>query len=348
MQEKDLGFDAKAKIVLPIRTADALAQISPLKTELERNNLVLNASGTAYVPGSTIWSDMAYYMDGGNMDNAILHRRNHIDADYLDLMGIPLIAGRKFTDNIEMERGKLIVNRTSAKRFGIEPEKMIGQAFHFEWQGRKYDFEVIGVMEDYHQVSLKDEINPLIYELAGPEDYGFLVASIPTSNFNETITGIEKTWKTLIHDTPFEYSFLDENIQKQYSEDQKVAQVISMYTFIALAICCLGLYGLSMYMAERRFKEIGIRKVMGASVKQVVGMMSKEFVKLVTLAIVIAVPVAWYASSEWLQGFAYRISINPMIFVYAGAAALVVALLTVSYESIKAAISNPVKSLRNE
>ena len=348
MQEKDLGFDSNAKIILPIRTMDASRQFASLKNELERKNLVQSASGTAYVPGSQIWSDMAFYMGGGNMDNAILHRRNQVDQDYINLLGIKMIAGRQFTDNIEMERGKLIVNRTSAKRFGLEPEKMIGQQLHFEWQGKKYDFEVIGVMEDYHQVSLKDEINPIIFELSNPEDFGFLVAGVNTNDFPATITAIEETWNTLINDTPFEYSFLDETVQKQYAEDQKVAKMITVYTGIALAICCLGLYGLSMYMAERRTKEIGIRKVMGASVNQVVSLMSAEFVKLVIIAIAIAVPLAWYACAQWLEGFAYRTTINPVVFLYAGGAALSVALITVSFESIRAAISNPVNALRNE
>ncbi|MBL7856143.1 MAG: ABC transporter permease [Cyclobacteriaceae bacterium] len=348
MQEKDLGFDAKAKLVLPIRTMEASKQFATLKSELERTNLVQGVAGTAYVPGSQIWSDMAFYTEGGNMDKAILHRRNQIDKDYINLMGIKMIAGRQFTDNTEMERGKLIVNRTSAKRFGIEPEKMVGQKLHFEWQGQQYDFEVIGVMEDFHQVSLKSEINPILFELSTPDNFAFMVASVKADNFQSTIAAIEKTWNTLINDTPFEYSFLDENVQKQYTEDQKMAKMISMYTGIALVICSLGLYGLSMYMAERRIKEIGIRKVMGASVNQVVRMMSGEFIKLITIAIVIAVPVAWYSSAQWLEGFAYRTAINPIVFLYAGGAALVVALMTVSFESIKAALANPVNSLRNE
>jgi putative ABC transport system permease protein len=348
MQEKDIGFNSNAKIILPIRTEEVTKQFTALKNELQRNSSVEVVGGTAYVPGTTIWSDAMYYRDGGNMDKAILHRRNSIDVNYIDLLGIKLLAGRKFTDNVEAENRKIIINRASIKRYGVEPEKMVGEKIHFDWQGQTYDYEVIGVMEDFHQASLKEEIDPIIFELKAPEEFGYMIATVNGTNFPETISTIEKTWKSLIHDTPFEYSFLDENLQKQYTEDQKMSKMISVYTLIALVICCLGLYGLSMYMAERRFKEIGIRKVMGASINQVVSMMSKEFIKLVIIAIVIAVPVAWYASNEWLQGFAYRININPLVFVIAGGAALAIALITVSFESIKAAISNPVKSLRNE
>lgn len=149
-------------------------------------------------------------------------------------------------------------------------------------------------------------------------------------------------------DTPFEFSFLDDSLQQQYSEDQKVSSIITSFTLIAMLISCLGLYGLSSYMAERRFKEIGVRKVMGASVNQIVGLMSKEFVKLVVIAFVISVPLAWYAMDQWLAGFAYRVPINPMIFIVAGSIALLIALVTVSFESVKAALTNPVTSLRNE
>jgi putative ABC transport system permease protein len=188
-----------------------------------------------------------------------------------------------------------------------------------------------------------------LFQLAADaKRYDFLIASVNSENFDQSITSIEKTWKTLVNDTPFEYSFLDQNIQKQYDEDRKVSSIIMSFTFIAMFISCLGLYGLSTYMAERRFKEIGVRKVMGASVNQIVGLMSKEFVKLVVVAFLISVPLAWFVMDKWLQGFAYRISIDAVIFVLAGAAALTIALLTVSFESVKAASTNPVKSLRNE
>jgi putative ABC transport system permease protein len=175
-----------------------------------------------------------------------------------------------------------------------------------------------------------------------------MVVDVNADNFKSTISSIEEKWKSLVIDTPFEYSFLDENIQKQYDEDRKVSRIITSFTIIAMFISCLGLYGLSTFMAERRFKEIGVRKVMGASVNQIVGLMSTEFIKLIFIAFVIAVPLAWYAMDKWLEGFAYKVSINMMVFVYAGGIALLIALLTVSFESIKAATVNPVKSLRNE
>jgi putative ABC transport system permease protein len=349
MQEKDLGFDARAKIILPLRTRDAKNQYESLKKELQQNSAVQEVSGTQYVPGSPVFSDMAFYTEGGSMDNAILNRRNTVDAGYMELLGIKLIAGRSFTPNRESERGKLIVNKISAKKLGFEPDKIIGRSLFFDWQGKQYTFHVIGVMDDYNQTSLKDAILPLMFEMADqPTNYNFLVARVSPSRFKETIAVMEKTWKSLVADTPFEYSFLDDTLQKQYDEDRKVAKIISAFTLIAMIICSLGLYGLSSFMAERRFKEIGVRKVMGASVQQIVRMMSMEFVKLVAIAFILAVPLAWYAMSQWLEGFAYKIPMDFTIFLFAGLSAVLIALLTISYESVRAASANPVNSLRNE
>jgi putative ABC transport system permease protein len=226
---------------------------------------------------------------------------------------------------------------------------MVGQHLHFEWQGRKNDFEVIGVIEDFHQVSLKEEIVPTMFQMSdSARNFDYLIASVEAGNFSTTVASMEQTWKNLVNDTPFEYSFLDSNIQKQYNDDRRVSGIITGFTLIVMFISCLGLYGLSTYMAERRVREIGVRKVLGASVNQIVRLMSKEFLKLVAIAFIIAVPPAWYLMDKWLEGFAYHIPVSAMVFIYAGVGALSIALLTISFESIKAASGNPVRALRNE
>ena len=350
MQEKDLGFDSHAKLVIPMRTKEAKGQHEAFKQQLEKNSDILAVSATEYLPGSTVWSDMMFYSEGGNMDNAILHRRNLVDFGYPEMMNIKIIAGRSFTNNRAVESNrKVIVNRTSTKKLGITPEDIVGQHIYFDWQGKKYDYEVIGVMEDYHQQSLKEAINPMMFEMSRDSSrYSYVVATVNTSHLSETIAQVERNWKSLVSDTPFEYSFLDEDLREQYEEDQKVSSIITSFTVMAMLISCLGLYGLSSFMAERRFKEIGVRKVMGASVNQILGLMSTEFVKLVLIAFVLAVPLAWYTMDQWLQGFAYRIVVGPAVFLLAGAGALLIALLTVTYESLRAASVNPVDTLRNE
>ena len=349
MQDQDLGFDADARVVLPLRTESSRKAYVALLQELSRNSNITAISGASYVPGTPIWSDMNYYPEGGTMETAQIHRRNEVDAGYLEVLNIKLIAGRSFSDSRAQDSAKIIVNRASVKKMGFTPEEIVGRSLYYDWRGKKYAFEVIGVMEDYHQQSLKNEIVPIIFEVASSTDeYQFIVANVNKLNFPSTVKAMETIWKSAVNDTPFEYTFLDESMKKQYDEDRKVSSIITSFTLIAMAICCMGLYGLSTFMAERRFKEIGIRKVMGASLGQIAGMMSKEFVKLVVIAFIIATPLAWYAMNQWLEGFAYKVPINILIFVYAGLAALLIALATVSFESLKAASANPVQSLRTE
>ncbi len=350
MQEKDLGFDASAKIILPLRTGDARGQYESLQNELTGMGTVKEVSAAEFIPGSHIYSDSRLHMEGTTVDMAISLQHNEVDYRFIELLGIKLIAGRSFTDNRAMEsQRKVILNRTAAKKYGMEPDAIVGKRLFFEGQGQKFDYEVIGVMEDYHQISLKEEIYPTMFTMdAEKNDYGFMVTSLNTKDFRQTIAVIENIWKKRIKSTPFEFSFLDEDIRKQYSTDRKVSQIVTSFSLIAMLISCLGLYGLSTFMAERRFKEIGIRKVLGASVTQITGLMSSEFVKLVIIAAIIAVPIAWYAMDKWLAEFAYHISVDVFVFIYAAVGALIIALLTVSFESIRAASANPVKSLRNE
>lgn len=350
MKEKDLGFNPEAKVVIPLRTAEAKKNYETLKTSLKEISSINAVSGTNYPPGARILSDMAFYKQGGSMDNAILNRRNIIDAGYMEMLGIKLIAGRAFTDNRQAEsKGQVIINRASAKKFGMEPDEMVGQKLYFDWQGQTYSFQVIGVMEDYNQTSLKDPIVPIVFEVAETGDqYNYIVAGVDPSGFSNTLSVIEGVWKKQVSDAPFEYTFLDDDLQRQYSADERISRIITYFAAIAMVICSLGLYGLSSFMAERRLKEIGVRKVMGASVTQIVGMMSREFVKLVLLAFAVAVPLAWYAMNKWLQGFEYKTPMDVSLFAYAGAAAIAIALLTISYESLKAANADPARTLRNE
>jgi len=344
------GFNANAKIVLPLRTDEAHKQYDALKEQIVQNNSVKAVSGCSFIPGTAIFRDANFYSDGGNMNKVVDISRNVVDVGYLELLNIRLVAGRSFTESRNLDSNhKFILNRTAVSKLGFTPETIVGQNLHFDWAGKKYDFQVIGVMEDFHQNSLHEEIKPTLFEMENRNKrYDYIVASVASVNFEQTVKTIEHTWKSLIHDTPFEYSFLDQTIQKQYDEDRRVSKIISSFGIIAMIICALGLYGLSSYMAERRFKEIGIRKVLGATVPQIVVMMSAEFVRLVLIAFVIAVPVAYYGTGKWLEGFAYKVSPGWFVFAMAGLVALAIALVTISFESIKSAMSNPIDSLRSE
>jgi putative ABC transport system permease protein len=203
-------------------------------------------------------------------------------------------------------------------------------------------------MKDYHQISLREKIYPILLRVQSEGELNFLIAEVKGGNIDQLLAAFESAWKTVITDAPFEYSFLDENIQKQYADDKRVSGVISTFTIIAMVISCLGLYGLSGFMAEKRFREIGVRKVLGASVRQIVVMMSGEFVRLVLIAFVLAVPLSLYGINLWLEGFAYKVSPDVTLFALAGGVALLIAVLTVGFESIRAASGNPVDALRDQ
>lgn len=349
MQEQDLGFSPMHKLVFPLRTPTAQKNYTAISSELSKLGHVKAVTGTAYVPGEIVFSDFGLYPKGGSMDKATLIRNNVVEPNYLKTMGIPLIAGSNFPETKYKDSDRrLILNREAATQLGFKPEDIVGENLYFEWQGERYEFRVIGVMENYNQQSLKEKIYPLLFRVEEEPNYDFMVVELESADFTSTLASIEETWKTMNNDTPFEYSFLDDNIQKQYEEDRKAGMVISTFTIIAMIISCLGLYGLSTYMAERRFKEIGVRKVMGASVRQIVTMINSEFTKLVAVAFVISIPLAWYSIHTWLESFAYKAPISVVIFIVAGIAALLIALITVSFESIKAATQNPANALRNE
>lgn len=350
IQEKNLGFEASAKIVLPLRTVEAHEKYEGLKRSLGDVYRVNSVSGANYIPGSFIFSDGLFFPDGSSMDNAVRTFRNYVDAGYMELLHIKLLAGRSFTDNREVEQNsKIIINRKAVEEFGFTLDNAVGQHIHTDWQGTRYTSEVVGVMEDFHQTTLKENILPML--LAVPENvtaYDYILIDVQPENFKNTIASLESKWKEQVNNTPFEYTFLDESISQQYNEDRKVSAIITTFTIIAMLISCLGLYGLSTYMAERRFKEIGVRKVLGASVPQIVGLMSKEFVVLVLIAFAVAVPLSLYAMTRWLEAFAYKAPIDVTVYLVAGGIALLIAILTVSVESIRAASGNPVVALRNE
>src|SRR5690606_1188417 len=207
-KEKDLGFDPEAKVIIPLRTAEAKRQYETLRNKIAQMSSVESVSAASYAPGSQIFNDTVFYRDGGSMETAILNRRNFVDAGYLESLGIKMIAGRSFTNIREVEsQGRLIINRASAEKFGLKPEEIIGEKLHFDWQGEHFTFEVIGVMEDFNQVSLREPIVPLTFEIAGVADrYNFMIASLNTSEFSQSISDIEALWREQVSDAPFEYS----------------------------------------------------------------------------------------------------------------------------------------------
>ena len=269
----------------------------------------------------------------------------NVDYDYLQTLGIELIKGRNFSREFGTDSNAVILNEATAKTLGYADP--IGQHIYESGiDGSAASYTIIGVVKNFHFESLKRDIGMLGLFLGSST--GFVSFKMNAANAPQIIPYAEKKWKTFAPEMPFSYQFLDAAFNNVYSSEQRVAKIAITFSVLAILIACLGLFGLATYMAEQRTKEIGIRKVLGASVGNVVSMLSKDFLKLVTIAFCIAAPLAWWAMKNWLQDFAYRIDISWWIFGIAGVLALFIALFTISFQAIKAAVANPVKSLRTE
>jgi putative ABC transport system permease protein len=354
VQSKSLGFNADMNMMIPLRTAESKNEYTTLKTTLEQMAGVELVSGTTALPATTVLRDFSLFPQGSSMDRAVLHRNIWVDENYFKLMNIRMVAGREFnytSDSISWsnKNRKVIVNQASLKSMDIPLDKAVGTILLTEWENEVYKHEIVGVVDDFHQFSLHQEIRPLLFFIpAAKDDFGFLTARIGRDNYREVAAQLEQTWKKIVPGTPFESGLLSDTVAQQYVSDEKTSQVLMVFTILAIVISCLGLYGLSIYVAERKVKEIGIRKVLGASVTGIVGLLSREFIKLVIIAFLIAIPIGYFMMQKWLEGFAYRIDLNVWVFLIAGTISLSIAWITIGFESIKAAVANPVKSLRNE
>lgn len=266
-----------------------------------------------------------------------------IDYDFLNVFGIELIHGRNFSREFSTDAEKgLIINETVAKR--MEWENPVGKKFPTYMLRNG---EVIGVVKDFHFQTMHHHIAPLALIL-NPERSSCLCARIKMNDVPGTIAFIEKTYKKFSPSHPFEYYFLDESFNRMYNTEQRLGSIFGYFSFLAIFIACLGLFGLASFTVEQKTKEIGIRKVLGASVPGIFSLLSKGLTKWILLANIISWPLAYYFLNKWLQNFAYRVNLNVWIFILSGLVALAIALLTVSYQTIKAATANPVESLRYE
>jgi len=263
-----------------------------------------------------------------------------VDPDYLDTMKLALVEGRNFSWDMSTDTSNYILNQEAVKQMGIDSP--VGK-----WMDSWGKGEIIGVVKDYHYMPFTYEIQPLILNY-NPSLYRYAMIRIKGMDIPHTIGYLEKLWDKFASEYPFEYHFLNEDYDLIYQNETRMGKIFSYFSLLAIFISCLGLFGLSSFMAEQRTKEIGIRKVLGATVSGIAALLSKEFTKWVLAANVIAWPVAYFAMSQWLKGFAYRADISILAFILAGILALLIALLTVGYQALRAAVANPVDSLRYE
>jgi putative ABC transport system permease protein len=355
IQTKSLGFDTEQVIMIPLRTPTALQSYSTLKTEFGRIAGVNLVSGTSSIPSTPLFSDWNLFKQGSSNDNSQRHEMVQVDANYFDVMKIPLIDGRDFLtdqDNIPGENNpwKMVVNEASLKALGIPLKEAVGTSLFFEpAPDVRYEYKIIGVVKDFHQFSLHRQISPMTLMLPpNRNSFQYMALSVKSDMYKSIQDQMKAVWDQRINDIPFESIFLNENLKKLYTSEARISTLLTISTVIALIISCLGLYGLSIYVAERKTKEIGIRKVVGASVQSIVGMLSKEYVRLIVISFLIAIPLGYYAMDKWLQGFAYKIDPGITVFLIAGGVAFSIAWLTISFESFRAARRNPVDTLKNQ
>ena len=318
------------------------------KEEIKQLSQVANATMAGYIPAGASNSGGDGFELANGADHPVTYRDKtyNIDDDYLPTLGISLVAGRNFSRNVRSDTAAVLINEAAAKEFGFK--NPIGQQLRTIGNGEpmsKRTYTVIGVVKDFHFESIHNRIAPLVMYY-GADTYQMAIR-VRTSDIPGLLDVLEQKWKGQT-DNPFSYSFLNERFNKTYLLEQRTGQLFSIFATLTIIISCLGLFGLAMFTAQQRTKEIGVRKVLGASVMSVVVLLSRDFVKLILIAILIVTPIAWFVMSQWLQDFAYRVEISWWIFAVAGILAIIVALLTVSFQSIKAALMNPVKSLRSE
>lgn len=342
MRSQDLGFGKDQLLIINThydKNKDAFKQ------SLEGLPGVISTSYASSIPGGG--NNSAYSLvqnKSGEMQKTNLDLY-FVDFDYIEQYQLKMVAGRGFshayrTDSTEA----MIINEAATRLFGYSsPQEAIGRNFD-QW-GRKG--KIIGVLKDYHYKSLQQNIKPLSMRIE-PWGFNWISIKIPAADLPRTVNAIEAKWKELIPNRPFEYNFMDDLFDKQYRSDDKFANLFFNFAILAIFISCLGLLGLASYSTIQRTKEIGVRKILGASATNIVNMLSMDFIKLVLVAFVIAIPIGWLGMNAWLRSFAYRTQITGWIFAMAGITALLIAFFTISYQAIRAALANPVKSLRTE
>ncbi|WP_121355034.1 ABC transporter permease [Flavisolibacter nicotianae] len=349
VQTKQLGFN-KDQVLIVNGTGALREQATAFKQEVAKLSGVSGAAFAGYLP-----VEGSARNDNTFSTEAVMTAKNgfnmqawQVDYDYLNLMGMQLVKGRNFSRDFGADSSAVIINETTAKLIGFD--NPIGKKLYSNFQditgNRLIAYDIIGVVKDFHFESLRQNIGPLCMRLGNPS--WVTAFKVQTGNLKSLLGTIEKKWKAMAPGMPFSYQFLDDAFNSMYKVEQRTGKLGLSLAVIAILIACLGLLGLAMFTAEQRIKEIGIRKVLGATVTNLVSMLSKDFLKLVLLAPVIAFPVSWWIMNKWLQDFAYRTAIGWWIFALAAIMAVVIALLTVGSQAIRAALANPVKNLRTE
>ena len=351
LRSTDMGFSKDQQIIIPLKSKEAKKMYGAFKNELSQNKQVLSVGASAYYPGISNPSSDNFHKEGQNVHSGQDVRINHVDDNYLQTLEIKPVAGRLFSPDfiVTDTNDRVILNEDAIKKIGFgSPQAAIGKKIYNVYKGKAYSSEIVGVVKDFHFEDLHLPITPYAFYLNDKAYYNYAIVHGGKGDIHALLQSIENTWRQLDPGEPFVYSFLNEDFQKNYSSDERLSSIVGHFSIIAVLISCLGLFGLAAFSAEQRSKEISVRKVLGASVTRIVGLLSKDFLQLVILGVLIAIPVAWILMHRWLESFTSHIRITWLVFALTTLIAMTIAFLTISFQAIRAALVNPAKNLKSE
>jgi putative ABC transport system permease protein len=344
IQDKKLGYNKEQVLILPdtwiLGDKEKLFQ-----QQIMEDSRVVSASISGYVPAGNS-NNNNFFLYNTDISTQVKTLRYQVDPQYIPTLGIEMSTGRNFNASMLTDSNAIIINESAAKAFGWNQDA-IGKTLKRNFnKGEMLSYQVIGIVKDFHFKSLHEPISPLVMTMGG--NSGNIIIKIKTSDIPGLLTQMKNQWSAFGKETPFSYSFLDDRFRKTYEAEQNTGKLLGIFSGLTIFVACMGLFGLAMFTAQKRTKEMGIRKVLGASVSNIVTLLSKDFIKLVIIAFIIASPIAWFIMNKWLQDFAYRTNISAWVFVAAAGLSLIIAFFTISIQSVKSALANPVKSLRTE
>jgi putative ABC transport system permease protein len=345
IQNKKLGYDKNQ--VMIIQEPYWLGKNQDVfKQQLQQDPRVVSVSCSGYLPAGPSGNNNFFVYGDNNSTQLVKTLRYDVDHNYIQTLGIQMADGRNFSKSFGTDSSAIIINEETARAFGWNKNALGHLLTTQDNDGKKFSYHVIGVVKDFHFKSLHYSISPLVMVLGNSSDN--LIVKTTTGDMAGLVRTMQKSWTDLKAGAPFVYSFLDERFNNTYRAEQKLGMILGIFAGLTIFVACLGLFGLATFTAEQRTKEIGIRKVLGATVGSIVTLLSKDFLKLVFIAFVVATPVAWYLMNKWLQDFAYPVSISWWVFAFAALLAITITLITISFRSLRAATNNPVISLRSE
>jgi putative ABC transport system permease protein len=346
IQAKDLGYSKEQILTIP-NSYFLGKNEKAFKDEMMRDPRIVSGTLSYYRPAGPSNSNNALVYVQGHDNTALRTVNFHVDEDYIPTFSMRMEKGRNFSKDMKTDSSAMILNETAVKALGLNLNNAVGTSVVQinSDRGTNFPYHVIGVVKDFNFQSLHQPITPLIMTL---DVEGGVIFKVKTADITGLLASMKKEWDGFNTGEPFTYSFLDDLYNRTYAVEQKTGTILDIFAILTVIVACLGLFGLVTYTAEQRVKEIGIRKVLGASAAQITGMLSVNFLKLVLIACLIAFPVSWWAMNKWLQSFAYQMTMHWWVFALAGLVALIIALVTLSFQAIKAALANPVNSLRSE